>query len=308
MGKTIKDLICLLDYSTGQIQSILSLAHKLKRERHKSEPQVMKGKTGVLIFEKPSLRTRITFETAIYELGGHAINLDSGMVQMGKRESVEDVARNLGCWVDLVILRTFSHETLLKVARHASIPVINALTDSYHPCQALAFAQTIEELADKPSRVKIVFVGDGNNVAASLMIISARLGWDFTLACPSGYELPKVLFEECRSIAEKNGASISISHDLTAAVATAGYIYTDVWASMGQESQKDKRKCDFSAFQINSKLLSHAPSGVRVSHCLPAHRGEEITSEVLDSSASIAFEEAENRLHVQKAVMVHLLS
>jgi ornithine carbamoyltransferase len=308
MATNGKNLICLLDYSSEQIRSIIDSAKELKRNRHRNEPQVMNGKTGVLIFEKPSLRTRITFETAIYELGGHAINLDSGMVQMGKRESVEDVARNLGRWVDLIVLRTFSHDTLVKVAMNSSIPVINALTDNFHPCQALAFAQTVQETHNTANKIKVVFVGDGNNVAAELMILSAKLGYDFTLACPQGYELPGKLISTCTDIGIKHGCTITVSHDPKTAVADASFIYTDVWASMGQESQENKRKKDFSSFQINAGLLSAAPADVRISHCLPAHRGEEITSEVLDSPASIAFDEAENRLHVQKAVIVHLLS
>jgi len=308
MDSRVKNLICLLDYSPEEIRSILERANALKRNRHKNEPQAMRDKTGVLIFEKPSLRTRITFETAIYELGGHAINLDSGMVQMGKRESVEDVARNLGRWVHLIIIRTFSHDTLIRFSRNCAIPVINALTDSYHPCQALAFAQTVEENLHGRTKVKVVFVGDGNNVCASLMILCAKLGYDFTLACPDGYELPAKLVQTCADIGRRHNAVIAVTHDPATAVADASFIYTDVWTSMGQESQKDKRKNDFKGFQVNAKLVSLAPPDVRVSHCLPAHRGEEISSDVLDSPACIAFDEAENRLHVQKAVIVHLFS
>jgi ornithine carbamoyltransferase len=309
MAAASRNLICLLDYSPEQIRAILDLAKDLKRGRHHDEPQVMRGKTGVLLFEKPSLRTRITFETAIYELGGHALNLDSGMVQMGKRESVEDVARNLGRWVHLVVVRTFSHATLTNFAKSCTVPVINALTDSFHPCQALAFALTMNEnLGGTGRKVKVAFVGDGNNVCSSLMIVCAKLGWNFTLACPKGYSPPEWVVRECAAATALSGGSVSVVHDPAAAVAGASAVYTDVWTSMGQEGERGKRLKDFLSFQINAALMAKAPPDALVSHCLPAHRGEEISSEVLDGPNSRAFDEAENRLHVQKAVIVHLFS
>jgi len=308
MAESNKNLNCLLDYSVEDIELLLDKALELKRNRLKSDPPVMDGRTGVLIFEKPSLRTRITFETAIHELGGYPINLAPGMVQMGQRESVEDVARNLERWVHLLIVRTYSHDTLLRIAQSCSVPVINALTDSYHPCQALACALTIKEALSDEKKISVAFIGDGNNVCASLMIICAKLGYNFVLACPPGYELPADLVKTCTDIARSRGSSISIVSDPAAAVAEASLIYTDVWASMGQESEKEKRKKDFAAFQLNAALLLKAPAQAQISHCLPAHRGEEITSDVLDSPRSRAFDEAENRLHVQKAVIVHLFS
>jgi ornithine carbamoyltransferase len=300
-----KDLIQLLDFTPDEIQDLLRLAGELKANRltHKSDP-VLAGRTGVLIFEKPSLRTRITFETAIHELGGHAINLASDMVQMGKRESVEDVARNLERWVHLIVARTYRHETIEQLSRHSSIPVINALTDRFHPCQALAFALTVKQRMPTDAPCTVVFVGDGNNVSASVMTICAKLGYSFVQACPEGYEPPQELVEACRPIAEANGATISVSHDLKKSVAAAQVVYTDVWTSMGQENESDIRRRDFEAFQVNAELMRHAPDAL-VSHCLPAHRGEEITSDVLDSPNSMAFDEAENRLHVQKAAIVH---
>jgi ornithine carbamoyltransferase len=306
MAAAKKDLITLLEFSTEEIQSLLEKAKELKANRTGGNPQSMLGRTGVLIFEKPSLRTRITFETAIYELGGHPINLDGNMVQMGKRETVEDVARNLQRWVHLLVVRTFLNETIEQLARHCSFPVINALSDNFHPCQALAFAMTAQEYYDRTSKLNVVFVGDGNNVCASLMIICAKLGYDFTLACPSGYALPVALVEECREISRQHNSSITITNDCNEAVRSASVIYTDVWASMGQEKEEKKREAIFSPYQINSALLSHAPAEVFVSHCLPAHRDKEITSELLDSKRSMAFDEAENRLHVQKAAIVQL--
>jgi ornithine carbamoyltransferase len=308
MAHTKKDLITLLEFSSDEIEALLDKAADLKRTRYGDTPRVMAGRTGVLIFEKPSLRTRITFESAIYELGGHPINLDGNMVQMGKRESVADVARNLERWVHLLIVRTFSNDTIEQLARHAAIPVINALSDAYHPCQALAFALTAREYFKGRQKIHVVFVGDGNNVCTSLMIMSAKLGYNFTLACPPGYELPAPVLKCGAEIARTRGCSVNVCHDCREAVATASVIYTDVWASMGQESEEHKRAQIFAPYQVNAELLTHAPSDVFVSHCLPAHRGKEITSEILDSDRSMALDEAENRLHVQKAAIVHLIA
>ncbi len=302
-----KDLIQLLDYTPDEINELLRLALELKKNRLTDKtPGILAGRTGVLIFEKPSLRTRITFETAIHELGGHAINLASDMVQMGKRESVADVARNLERWVHIIVARTYLHDTITQLARHSSIPVINALTDKFHPCQALAFALTLRERLGAERKATVVFVGDGNNVSASIMALCSKLGYSFILVCPDGYEPGADLVTLCSGIAAQNGGSVSVSRDLKDSVRKADVIYTDVWTSMGQEQEESVRKRDFQAFQVNADLLKYAPGRVLVSHCLPAHRGEEITSEVLDSENSIAFDEAENRLHAQKAAIVHL--
>ena len=209
----------------------------------------------------------------------------------------------------LIVARTFSHSTVESLAKHSSIPVINALTDEFHPCQALAFAMTLEErLGGQGKKQKVVFVGDSNNVCNSIMVLCAKLGLHFTVACPAGYEPSRSLLSTVEAIAKKSGASVAVTHDPHAAVADAAAIYTDVWTSMGQEDEFEKRKKDFAAFQVNGALLGRAPAEVFVSHCLPAHRGEEITSDVLDSQRSFAFDEAENRLHVQKAVILHLFS
>ncbi len=303
-----KDLITLMDYSPDEIREIILTAKNLKIKRLKDDPQVLQGCTGVLIFEKPSLRTRITFEVAINELGGYPINLTPNMVQIGKRESVEDVARNLEQWVHILVVRTFSHETVVKLARYSKIPVINALTDSFHPCQSLAFGLTLYEHTNNTKNLKIAFIGDGNNVCLSHMVLCAKLGYDFTLACPKGYEPPKQIVKACLKIAKENNSTISIVNDPSTAVVGASAIYTDVWTSMGKEDELKQRIKKFLPYQVNSNLLSYAPENALISHCLPAHRGEEITSDILDSERSIAFDEAENRLHVQKAAIVHIFS
>jgi ornithine carbamoyltransferase len=302
------DLLTLLDYSTEDIQQILHGAAELKRTRATSQTPSLCGKTAVLIFEKPSLRTRVSFETGIYELGGHCINLASEMVRMGSRESVADVARNLERWVHLIVARTYSHGTVQELAEHSTIPVINALTDKFHPCQALAFGLTLQEHCGQGHRQNVVFIGDGNNVCNSIMVLCAKLGHNFTLACPQGFAPDHRLVEQCKGLSQSHGATTSVTHDLQAALANASVLYTDVWASMGQEDEAEVRRKLFRNFQINDKLLAQAPADVLVSHCLPAHRGEEITSEVLDSARSIALDEAENRLHVQKAVIQYLFS
>jgi ornithine carbamoyltransferase len=306
--KKYKDLLSLFEFSPDEIRSIIVKARECKKNRLSNERKIFANKTGVLIFEKPSLRTRITFETAIHELGGHALTLTSDMVGLGKRESVEDVARNLERLVHIIVARTFSHDTVVQLARYSSIPVVNALTDTFHPCQALAFALTLDEHGAAGPGKKVVFVGDSNNVCNSIMVLCAKLGYDFTVACPAQYEPAPAIIEKANEIARKNGSTLSVTNDPQSAVAGACAIYTDVWTSMGQEQEQEKRKKDFAAFQVNAALLSRAPSDVLLSHCLPAHRGEEITSDVLDSPRSVAFDEAENRLHVQKAVIVHLFS
>jgi ornithine carbamoyltransferase len=302
-----KDLLTLFEYSAEEIGGILGLAAKLKDGRGVSEKRVLEGKTGVLIFEKPSLRTRVSFETAIYELGGHAINLPQESVGMGKRESVEDVARNLNKIVHLIVARTFAHDTLTRLAASCSIPVINALTDFAHPCQALAFGQTLSE-ARPGEKLNVAFVGDGNNVCSSIMVLCAKLGHSFTHAGPEGYEPHADLVNKCKEICAESGGGVSLTADPNEAVKNADVIYTDVWTSMGQEAETEKRRQVFSAYRINAELMAKAPADAIVSHCMPAHRGEEITSDVLDSKACVAYAEAENRLHVQKAVIVHLFS
>jgi ornithine carbamoyltransferase len=303
-----RGLRSLLDYSSDEISHLLESATSLKKNRLKAETPVMGGRSGALLFEKPSLRTRVSFETALNELGGHAVNLAADMVGMGKRETIADVARNLERWVHVVVFRTFSHSRLEEFANNCDIPVINALTDSFHPCQALAFGLTLREQFGNDVPGSVVFVGDGNNVCSSIMVLCATLGIDFTIACAEGYEPAGAVMNACRDRASASGAVIAVSHSPAEAVHNAAVVYTDVWASMGQENEAARRARDFRGFQINDELLAHAPREAVVSHCLPAHRGEEITDEVLDSPRCVALDEAENRLHVQKAVIRFLLS
>jgi ornithine carbamoyltransferase len=301
-----KNLISLLEYSEDEIENVISMALVLKQDRFSSRYKILNGKTGVLIFEKPSLRTHISFETALHELGGHPVVLS--MVQMGKRETVKDVAKNLERMVHLIVARTYSHQTIIDLAKHSSIPVINALSDKFHPCQALAFGVTVKERFGARKGLKVVFIGDGNNVCNSIMILCAKLGHHFVAACPKGFEPEGSIIETCEPIAKKNNASIAVTNDPLEQISDASVLYTDVWTSMGQENEAEDRKKHFTGFQINEALLKRAPADALVSHCLPAHRGEEITSDVLDSDRSIALDEAENRLHAQKAVIIHLFS
>ncbi|HIE03294.1 MAG TPA: ornithine carbamoyltransferase, partial [Candidatus Latescibacteria bacterium] len=248
-----------------------------------------------------------TFEVGMYQLGGFAVYLAPGDIGLGKRESVADVARNLSRWVDGIMARTFAHRTVVELAQYATVPVINALTDREHPCQALACGLTmLEHWGDTKGR-KLVFVGDGNNVAHSLMLLCPLLGMDFTIACPEGYEPKGGVLQKAELLARKYGTSVEITHDPHRAVRDADIIYTDVWASMGQEAEREKRLKVFRPYQVNAQLLSEAKPECLISHCLPAHRGEEITDEVLDGPQSVALDEAENRLHVQKALLIELM-
>jgi ornithine carbamoyltransferase len=292
----MKNLISIGDIAKKDIDNIYILTAELKKN---PDQKLLPGKTVAMIFEKPSNRTRVSFEVGVYQLGGHAVSLSAGTVQVGVRESYADVARTLSRYVDGIILRTFEHKNVEELAEFASVPVINALSDYEHPCQALADVFTIREgkgrgeggRKGEGGRLKVAFIGDGNNVARSLNKLCKKVGMGFVLSCPKGYEL-----EDCE-----------IERDPFKAVKDADVIYTDVWASMGQEKEGKKREKDFKAYQVNKKLLSAAKKGCLVMHCLPAHRGLEITGEVMDGKNSIVFDQAENRLHVQKAVLVKLL-
>jgi len=290
-----KDLVSLWDVDRDDVFELFKYASQLKGNRINGR---LKEKTLALVFEKPSLRTRVTFETAIYELGGYAIYLSPSDIGLGSRESVKDVALNLSRWVSAIVARTFAHETVLELARHATIPVINGLSDLEHPCQALADLFTIYEKKGALSKIKLVYVGDGNNVCHSLMLGASICGITMEVATPPGYE-PK------KEYVEKTG--VNVVNDPYKAVRDADVIYTDVWTSMGQEAEYEKRMRDFGKFQVNETLLSYAKQDVHVMHCLPAHRGEEITDDVIDGPHSIVFDQAENRLHVQKAILIKLL-
>lgn len=300
-----KDLVSILDLSAQEIASLFTSALEVKAG--KQGGGAMQGKTLAMIFEKPSLRTRVTFETGMTQMGGHAIYLGPGDIRLGKRESVPDVARNLSRWADGIMARTFSHRTVVELAKTATVPVINALTDREHPCQALACGLTLLEHRSDLKGLRMLFVGDGNNVAHSLMLMAPKVGMDFVIACPKGYEPDAEIGAQAQRLASEHGTTFEITHDPHQGVRRADVIYTDVWASMGQEEEREVRSKVFHPYQVNRELLEEAKEDCLVTHCLPAHRGEEITDEVLDGPQSVAFDEAENRLHVQKAIMIRLM-
>jgi ornithine carbamoyltransferase len=301
-------LTTLLDWDRARLEAVLSLAASIKTEyKTRGSSEALKGRTLAMIFEKPSLRTRVTFEAGMIQLGGAAINLDPGQISLGNRESVKDAALCLSRWIDAIVARTFSHKLVDDLAKHATVPVINALTDLHHPCQALALGQTLAEKRGKLDGLRLVFVGDGNNVANSLAELAAHLGMHFTLACPAGFEQNPAVLKSLEPLFKKNGGSYTVTHDAAAGVAKADCIYTDVWVSMGEEAQAETKKLKFAGFQVNSRLLSKAPSECLVTHCLPAHVDEEITQDVMDSPRCVCFDEAENRLHAQKAVLLTLI-
>ncbi|MHB9126361.1 MAG: ornithine carbamoyltransferase [Armatimonadota bacterium] len=304
-----RDLLSISDLSAEEVLRVFTEARAMK-DRSVSEQAanpVLPGKTLAMIFEKQSLRTRVTFEVGMTHLGGHAIYLAPTDIKLGVRESVGDVGANLARWVDGIMARVFSHQTVVDLAKSSSVPVINGLSDLEHPCQALADFLTVQEHKGRFAGLKFAWVGDGNNVCHSLMLLAAKLGTSMTVGCPAGYEPDAGILAKAQEEGKRTGAHISVVHDPFAAVEGADVIYTDVWASMGQEEEQAKRKVVFAPFQVNKKLVDAATSDVIVMHCLPAHRGEEITDEVLDGPHSVVLDEAENRLHAQKAVMALIM-
>ncbi len=293
-----------LDLTDDELGGLLDLTGRIKGHPARFA-QVLNGSYISLLFEKPSLRTRMTFELAIKQLGGDAV---TSIGPIGDREPLKDVARNLDRWTQAIVARTFSQQTIDGLAHWSSVPVVNALSDMYHPCQALADIFTLQEQFGDLRGLKLAFVGDGNNVAHSLMLCAARLGMNFSLGCPAGYEPNPAVLEEASGLADLTGAAIEVTNDPFAAVAGADAIYTDVWTSMGQESEKQQRLADFAEFQVNAALMDSARPEARFMHCLPAKRGEEVTDEVIESSNSVVFDQAENRLHAQKALLLMLLA
>ncbi len=294
------DICALAELAPSQVRAILELAARVKA-RPGDFHSALAHRQMALFFEKASLRTRVTFEVAINTLGGQAIFFDQTNSPLGQRESLADVSRNLERWVDVIVLRTFSHHTVVEMAAHARIPVINALSDQEHPCQALADLLTLEEHLGPLANLRVAYVGDGNNVAHSLLLAAAHVGMHITVATPKGYEPQREVIARAREIAAETGADISLTNDPVAAVAGVDAVYTDVWTSMGHEEEAESRAEIFAPFQVNSQLLSTAADHAVLMHCLPAHRGEEVTAEVLDGPQSVVFDQAENRLHVQKA-------
>jgi len=304
----LDDLVSMEELTSADILQIFETTAKLKNELAKKgrNKPVLEGKVLGMIFEKASLRTRISFEVGMLQLGGRAIYLDQTNFKLGERESIHDVAKNMERFMDILMLRTFSHQAIVDMGRHASIPVVNGLSDDEHPCQALADLYTVIEHRGGLKGKKLVFIGDGNNVANSLAFACALTGMHFVCASPDGYMLKPEIVERARKIAVM-GATSEATSDVRAAARDADCLYTDVWASMGQEKEKEIRAAAFRDYQINDALVALAHPDVLVEHCLPAHRGDEITDSVIDGPHSVVFDEAENRMHVQKAVMALLL-
>ncbi len=300
------DLLSVKDLTLEEINIIFKLTGALKKNKKKFN-RVLSGKTLVMIFQKPSNRTRVSFEVGMYQLGGNALYLAPQEINLGVRESIRDVAKTLSRYCDGIVLRTFEHKNCLEMAQAATVPVINGLSDFSHPCQALADLFTIKEKFGTFKNITLAYVGDGNNVCNSLIFAAAKTGLNLSVATPSGYAPDNVVVKEALVVAKTSGSKIRISENPLEAVKDAQVVYTDVWASMGQEEEINKRKIIFKDFQINAKLLANAAPGVLVMHCLPAHRGEEIASDIMDSARSIVFDQAENRMHVQKAILIKLL-
>jgi len=299
-----RDFLTVSDLASDEIDRLLkrAIAFKSGKDAHAC-PLI--GKSIGLIFEKASTRTRVSFEVGIYQLGAKSIYLTPKEIQIGRGETVHDTAKVLSRYLDAIVMRTFSHDTVTEFASHASIPVINGLSDLHHPCQALGDLMTIIEQKGRLSGIRLAYVGDGNNVANSLIEAASIMGMKLSLACPKGYEPQAGVIERVRTSSQ---ADITIGRDPKEAVSGADAVYTDVWVSMGQEKESSKRKQTFKKYQLNRKLLSYAHERAIVLHCLPAHRGEEITDEVIDSMQSVVFDQAENRLHTQKALLEFLLT
>jgi len=302
-----RDFLTLRDWSAEDLKEMIQTAIRLKAEnRNNVRHHHLEGKKLAMIFEKPSTRTRVSFETGMYELGGYPLYLSSNDIQLGRGETIKDTARTLSRYVDGIMIRTKGHEIIEELAEYASVPVINGLTDDFHPCQVMADLQTIYEYKHSYD-VKVAFIGDGNNMAQSWLYGAAKFGIDISVASPEGYECKKHVYDEARKTAETTGAKIELVRDPYDAVKGADFIYTDVWASMGQEVEKEARKKIFKDYQVNAALMAATGKETLFMHCLPAYRGLEVTEDVLEGKSSIIWDEAENRLHAQKAVMLKVM-
>lgn len=305
----VKHLIYVEDLSKEEISDILAKAAHFKEERSRGIlSNELKGKTIALIFEKPSTRTRVSFETGIHELGGTPIFLSAQELQLSRGETIADTAKTLSRYVHGIVARVTSHDHLIELSKHSTVPVINALSPQEHPCQTLADLLTIHEKKGKLKGLKVTWVGDGDNVCNSLMLGCSLMGANFSAANPRGYEIPIKSLERARRNAEKSGGKVKITNDPNEAVTSADVVYTDVFVSMGKEKEREKRMRDFKEFQVNSKLLARAEKDVIFMHCLPAHRGEEVTDDVIDGPRSVVWDQAENRMHTEKALLVFLLA
>lgn len=304
-----RDFLTIRDFSVGEIATILDVARKLKKKQKEGEDhRYLKGKTLGMIFHKASTRTRVSFEVGFWQLGGHPIYLNEAATQMGRGEEVRDTARVLSRFVDGIMIRTFGHEIVEELAKYADIPVINGLTDAFHPCQAMTDIFTFMEYKGNIKGRKMVYVGDGNNMTHSLMFACAKTGVNFVSASPKGYQPDPLIVKEAEQMGEETGCTIEVMEDPMKAAKNADVLYTDVWASMGMEQEQSIRQEDLAEYQINKYMLKEARPDAIVMHCLPAHRGEEITDDVMEGKQSVIFDQAENRLHVQKAIMALLMS
>jgi len=304
-----RDFLGLVDYTPEEIRYLLDLAIDLKKKQKSGQPfQPLKGKTLGMIFEKSSTRTRVSFEVGMYQLGGHALFLSKNDLQLGRGETIWDTAQTMSRYLDGIMIRTYAHRTVIDLARGATVPVINGLTDRSHPCQALADYQTVLEKKGKLQGLKIAYIGDGNNMVHSLMMGAAKLGMHMAVASPEGYDPDPEVVKNSRENAALTGGSLLLTRDTREAIENADVVYTDVWASMGFESEQSAREIAFKNYQVNEEITSYAKKDYLFMHCLPAHRGEEVSEGVIDGPNSIIFDQAENRLHAQKAVMAALMS
>lgn len=304
----MKDFISIADLSAAEIWKVLNQAKELKDEwRERGNQPLLKGKVLGMVFQKPSLRTRVSFDVAMLHLGGHGLYLSPDEIGLGKRESVADVARVLSRYVDGIMARVFDHDHILQLANYSRVPVINGLSDYNHPCQGMADFLTIWEKKGDFKGLKLAYVGDGNNVAVSLLFAAAKFGMHFTIGNPPGYDLPAEVLALGRQFAHESGSQVVTTSDPVEAVTGADIVYTDTWTSMGQEAEAAKRAAAFPPYQVNSNLLAHAQPEAIVMHCLPAHRGQEITDEIADGPQSVLFDQAENRLHAQKGILAILM-
>lgn len=308
MLKKGKDFLTLLDIDSEELGKILYLTEKVKKNDLSEYKNVLSGKNIGMIFEKPSTRTRVSFEVAVSKLNGKSLYLSSRDLQLKRGETISDTAKTLSRYLDGIVIRAYSHSDVEELANNASIPVINALTDMYHPCQALADLFTIKEKKGEIKNVKIGYLGDGNNVCHSLMIGAVMSGADINIACPHGYEPETEVYEAAKEIADNNKCKITITYDPKIAALDSDVIYTDVWVSMGQEESREEKERAFSPFQVNHNIMSIAKNNAIFMHCLPAHRGEEVISEVIDGESSVVFDQAENRLHTQIALLIYMWS
>lgn len=301
------DFLAISDLSSSEVQDLLDLAIRLKKEYFdRGNPPLLKGKVLGMIFQKPSLRTRVSFDMAMRHMGGDALYLSPNEIGLGQRESIADVARVLSGYVHALMARVFAHEHVLELAKWASIPVVNGLSDYNHPCQGMADAQTVQEKFGKKKGLNVTFVGDGNNVAVSLMHVATKLGWNFTIANPDGFDINSHAVEIAKATAQQTGSKLRFLRDPHEAVKYAQVIYTDTWTSMGQEEETAKREKVFPPYQVNAQLVGEADKDVIVMHCLPAHRNHELTDDVADGPHSVIFPQAHNRLHAQKAILARL--